>query len=76
MHRNLGLNPVQSPCKGCDKRAVGCHADCAAYRAFRADADAFKAGKYETIVRAGKTASFKRRQLAADRDRREGRLHY
>lgn len=76
MHRNLGLNPVQSPCKGRNDRAVGCHADCSAYHAFRADADAFKAQKHENIVRSGKTASFKRRQLAADRDRREGRLHY
>ena len=26
---------IESPCKGCDKRFVGCHASCESYKNFR-----------------------------------------
>lgn len=35
MQGNLGLTPVQAPCKGCADRHTGCHTDCTRYIAFR-----------------------------------------
>lgn len=42
MQGNLGLTPVQAPCKGCADRHTGCHTDCTRYIAFRREADRYK----------------------------------
>lgn len=31
------------PCHGCERRAIGCHDECEAYRAFRKELDALNA---------------------------------
>ena len=31
-----------APCKGCEKREIGCHAHCEGYRAFKANRDRIK----------------------------------
>lgn len=40
--RSFKLNDtsqLKCPCRHCDQRTVGCHAECPAYLAFRAEAD-------------------------------------
>ena len=33
---------VKAPCKGCQDRYLGCHADCPKYKEFKAESDAVR----------------------------------
>lgn len=35
----FSYDPYKCPCKGCDKRVVGCHAVCEEYKVFRSKVD-------------------------------------
>lgn len=43
-------NP-KSPCKGCEKRHVGCHSECGSYKEFRAEVDDISAKRREAAER-------------------------
>lgn len=32
---------IDAPCQGCEKRQVGCHSQCEAYKAYKVEAAAF-----------------------------------
>lgn len=38
---------IQSPCKDCEKRQIGCHAACRAYQEYKQHHDAVKADAYK-----------------------------
>ena len=38
-----------SPCKGCERRELGCHGKCEDYKAYREDRDRMNANRYETL---------------------------
>lgn len=68
MQGNLGLTPVQAPCKGCADRHTGCHTDCTRYIAFRREADRYKQEQSKDAARYATT-----RGLYADAARCEPR---
>lgn len=76
MQGNLGLTPVQAPCKGCEDRHTGCHADCTRYIAFRREEDRYKQERLKDMTRCASTRGFMRTLRDANRARREGRQHY
>ena len=40
----------KSPCYGCEKRQIGCHANCAEYAGYRAEQDAFKKARINQSI--------------------------
>lgn len=76
MQGNLGLTPVQAPCKGCADRHTGCHTDCTRYIAFRREADRYKQEQSKDAARYATTRGCMRTLRDATRARREGRQHY
>lgn len=76
MQGNLGLTPVQAPCKGCADRHTGCHTDCTRYIAFRREADRYKQERLKDMTRCASTRGCMRTLRDANRARREGRQHY
>ena len=76
MQGNLGLTPVQAPCKGCADRYTGCHTDCTRYIAFRREADRYKQERRKDMMRCASTRGCMRTLRDANRARREGRQHY
>lgn len=76
MQGNLGLTPVQAPCKGCADRHTGCHMDCTRYIAFRREADRYKQEQSKDAARYATTRGCMRTLRDANRARREGRQHY
>ena len=76
MQGNLGLTPVQAPCKGCADRHTGCHTDCTRYTEFRKKADKYKRDKQKAMARNASTRGCMRTLRDANRARREGRQHY
>lgn len=47
MQGNLGLTPVQAPCKGCADRHTGCHTDCTRYISIPPGGGQIQAGAIE-----------------------------
>lgn len=76
MQGNLGLTPVQAPCKGCEDRHTGWHTDCARYMAFRREADRYKQEQSKDMARRATTRGCMRTLHDANRAKREGRQHY
>lgn len=76
MQGNLGLTPVQAPCKGCADRHTGCHTDCTRYIAFRREADRYKQEQSKDAARYATTRGCMRTLHDANRAKREGRQHY
>ena len=76
MQRALRLTPLQPPCKGCEARQVGCHAECGRYRSFRQEADKYIKDKQHDKDAAQLSASFQSRATEYERCKRRGRLHY
>ena len=76
MQGNLGLTPVQAPCKGCADRHTGCYTDCTRYIAFRREADRYKQEQSRDAARYATTRGCMRTLRDANRARREGRQHY
>ena len=76
MQRALKLTPVHPPCKGCEARQVGCHADCEKYIDFRREADQYIKNKQHDKDTAQLSASFQSRAVEYERCKRRGRLHY
>lgn len=76
MHGNLGLTPVQAPCKGCADRHTGCHTDCTRYIAFRREADRYKQEQSKDAARYATIRGCMRTLHDANRAKREGRQHY
>lgn len=61
------MNPIDSPCRGCRDREVGCHAKCGRYAEFRAEVDAYNdeqrmAHTPRTRLRAAQVREMMRRQ--------------
>ena len=42
-----------SPCKGCDRRAEGCHSSCESYQKFRQERDKANARRNEEVELVG-----------------------
>lgn len=77
MQGNLGLTPVQAPCKSCPEKGCGeKHATCEAYIAFRREADRYKQERLKDMKRCASTRGCMRTLRDANRARREGRNHY
>ena len=77
MQGNLGLTPVQAPCKGCPEKGCGeKHATCEAYIALRLEADKYKQERLKDMKRCASTRGCMRTLRDANRARREGRQHY
>lgn len=76
MQGNLGLTPVQAPCKGCADRHTGYHTDCTRYIAFRREADRYKQERLKDMTRCASTRGCMRTLRDANRAKREGRQHY
>lgn len=76
MQGNLGLTPVQAPCKGCADRHTGCHTDCTRYIAFRREADRYRQEHSKDMARRASTRGCMRTLRDVGRARREGRNHY
>lgn len=72
MQGNLGLTPVQAPCKGCADR----HTGCTRYIAFRREADRYKQEQSKDAARYETTRGCMRTLHDANRAKREGRQHY
>lgn len=49
---SFGVRGICSPCMGCEKRSIDCHADCAKYKAWRAEKDVLKQQKADTMPHA------------------------
>lgn len=77
MQGNLGLTPVQAPCKGCPEKGCGeKHATCEAYIAFRREADKYKRDNQKAMARNASARGCMRTLRDANRAKREGRQHY
>ena len=77
MQGNLGLTPVQAPCKSCPEKGCGAkHTTCEAYIAFRKKADKYKHDKQKAMARNASTRGCMRTLHDANRAKREGRQHY
>ena len=77
MQGNLGLTPVQAPCKSCPEKGCGAkHTTCEAYIALRKKADKYKRDKQKAMTRCASTRGCMRTLRDANRARREGRQHY
>lgn len=55
---NLNFTQVKFPCKGCQKRKPGCHAECEKYKKAREAADEIIRQKQETVRKADENRYF------------------
>ena len=55
----MGFNGYRTPCKGCEKRYVGCHSTCEGYLKARAEGDALKEKMLEDKRKRNDIASFR-----------------
>ena len=56
----MGFNGYKTPCKGCEKRYVGCHASCEGYLKARAEGDALKEQMLKEKHKANDIYNFRR----------------
>jgi hypothetical protein len=53
---------IQAPCKGCEKREIGCHGWCKAYLAYQEENNMYKAMSANNRKSLSPTKSFTKRQ--------------